>query len=184
MTSLKKIARIAGTMVSLLILAAPMRAQAVSEYEVKALFIYNFAKFIEWPPEAFSVSREPITVCIAGQDPFGSEIDQAVKGKTVNSRELAIKRIGKSDDLKGCQILFIGSAEKKYAKFLLSSAGVGVLSVGESDGFTEMGGVIGFAMDGNKVRFDINLEAAERAHIKISSKLLSLARYVKEPGKQ
>lgn len=184
MTALKTASRLARTTISLLIFVAIARAQAVSEYQVKALFIYNFAKFIEWPPETFSNSHDPITVCIAGQDPFGSEIDQAVKGKTVNSRELVIKRIGKSDDTKGCQVLFVGSIEKKHIKSLLSSVGTSnVLSVGENDGFPDMGGVIGFAMEGNKVRFDVNLEAANRAHLKISSKLLSLARSVKEPGK-
>lgn len=185
MTPLKTTTRLARLLIGLLISLAALRAQTVSEYQVKALFIYNFAKFIDWPPEAFASVKEPITVCIAGQDPFGADIDQAVKGKTVNSRELSIKRIGKSDDVKGCQVLFVGSLEKKRAKGLLTSLnGANVLSVGESDGFPDMGGIIGFTMDGNKVRFDINLEAAEHAHLKISSKLLSLARSVKEPGKQ
>jgi len=180
MVGFRIISRMSRILVGLLICIVSSRGQEVGEYQVKALFIRDFAKFVEWPPEAFSSPQEPLTICIAGQDPFGSEIDQAVKGKMVKSREIAIRRLARGEDSKGCQVLFIGALERRSAMILLwSPANAPVLSIGEGDRFMDMGGVIGFFMEGDKVRFDINLQAAARAHLKISSKLLSLARTVR-----
>jgi hypothetical protein len=170
-------------MIGLLLVATAAPAQMVGEYRVKALFIYNFAKFVEWPPGTFADPRDPFVMCLAGQDPFGQDFEAAVKGKTINSREIVIKRVAKVEEARACQVLFV-ALDKKRAKLLLSSLSANpVLSVGENEGFADGGGIICFAIEGNKVRFDINLEAAERAHLKISSKLLSLARSVKEPDK-
>lgn len=173
----------AQVLISLLIASFALHAQRADEYQVKALFIYNFAKFVEWPPTSFTGAHDPITVCIAGEDPFGSEFDQAVQNKTVNSRAFQIRRIGKAEDPRTCQILFVASLDKKHLHQLwLAANGLPVLTITDyADADTY--GVINFVMEDSKVRFDINMQAAERAHLKISSKLLSLARSVKEPPK-
>ncbi len=170
-------------LISCLLIGSPVFAQEVTEYQVKALFIYNFAKFVEWPPESVANPRDPINICVLGQNPFGAALDQAVRGKAVGAREVLLKHLNAGDDAKSCQVLFV-STDKKRAKSLISEiANAPILTIGDSDGFTDSGGIIGFAMEDSKVRFDINLESAERSHLKISSKLLSLARSVKEHGK-
>ena len=180
MTLLRKVAHV---LIGLLTASFALQAQKADEYQVKALFIYNFAKFVEWPPSSFAGAHDPITVCIAGEDPFGSEFDQAVQNKTVNSRTLLIRRIGKSEDPRTCQILFVASLDKKHLHQLWSAlSNLPVLSISDYMDADE-GGVINFVMEDSKVRFDINMQAAERAHLKISSKLLNLARSVKEPPK-
>lgn len=156
-----------------------IRAEPVSEYQVKALFLYNFAKFVEWPPGTFSSPRDPITLCIFGEDPFGGELDKAVNGKTVNNRELSIVRIARAPGAKSCQIAFIGSSDKRQAStFINSLSSAGALTVGDASGFTRWGGIIKFAMEDNMVRIEINIIAAERARLKISARLLKVAKVV------
>ncbi len=154
------------------------RAQAPpTEYEIKAAFLYNFAKFVEWPADAFSDSHAPIVLGIVGEDPFGTALDGMVFGKTVNGRGVQVKRLSISPDLRTCHILFISSSEKKnLARILAHLKGSGVLTVGEMDRFVQSGGAVNFLLEDNKVRFEINVDAAAR--LKISSKLLALARTV------
>ncbi len=150
-----------------------------TEYQIKAAFLYNFAKFVEWPADAFPDPHAPIVVGIVGEDPFGSVLDKIVLGKSVNGRELLIKRFKPGPDLRNCHILFISSSEKKHlAPILESLQGSSVLTVGETDRFVQSGGVVNFILEENKVRFEINSDAAGRARLKISSKLLALARIV------
>jgi hypothetical protein len=138
------------------------RADAgVSEYDVKAAFIAKFPEFVKWPS-----SRGPMTVGIVGQDPFGGELGKLIKVKRANSVE----------DLKDCQIIFIPKSERGNTGAILGSlAGANILTVGESEGFARQGGVIGFVMDGDKVRFQINTGAAQRAGLTIKVQLLKLA---------
>jgi hypothetical protein len=155
-------------------------AQSISEYQVKAAFLYNFARFVEWPKDAFPDARTPILLGIVGEDPFGGALEQTVKGKTISGRELVLKRVPPQQDLKGFHLLFVSSSEARHLSQIMESVnGKGVLTVGETDGFTQAGGVINFTLVENKVRFEINTDAAERAGLKISSKLLSLAKIVK-----
>lgn len=155
-----------------------------SESQVKALFIYNFAKFVDWPAGTFATPRAPVNVCIVGDDPFGNELELAVKGKTINSRELAIVRVSRLQNLKLCQIAFIGASDRKQAKEIIESVrAASVLTVGDTQGFTKWGGMINFTMEDNRVRFEINIVAAERAHLRISAKLLSLAKFVIQGGR-
>ena len=157
------------------------RAQAPSEYEVKAVFLYNFAKFVEWPSDPSSNAREPITVCIAGNDPFGKTLDQTILDKTANGRRFMIQRFTREEDASGCQILFTGSSDQTYIRSLLAVLkGSSVLTVGETEGFLRLGGIIDFTLEENKVRFKINVDAAERARLKISSKLLNVAKVVRD----
>lgn len=158
-----------------------VRAQSPTEYQVKAVFLSNFAKFIEWPPGPSRDLRDPFTICIVGQDPFGTVLDEAVQGKTISGHRLVVRRSKPGESWKGCQIAFISSSEgKDLPSVLESSQRSGVLTVGEIEGFAQRGGMINFVLEDNQVHFEINLGAAERAGIKISSKLLSLARIVKE----
>lgn len=147
------------------------------EYHVKAIFLYNFAKFVDWPAE---MSDGPMCIGIIGDDPFGQELDQVVRGKTVNGRGFTVKRL-QPDAARTCQILFIAASEKKRYKTILSFLkNAGVLTVGESTGFCESGGVINLEIVESKVRFDVNLDAAARARLRLSSKLLGLARIVRD----
>jgi hypothetical protein len=144
-----------------------------TEYEVKAAFLYNFANFVEWPPESFPDDKSPIVIGVVGEDPFGESLDATIKGKTANGRKITCKRFKRISDVDTCHILFVTSAEKRPLP-----KGPGILTVGEDKGFTKRGGVINFTLEDNKVRFEISTENAKKAKLKISSKLLKLARTV------
>jgi hypothetical protein len=144
------------------------------EYKVKAAFLLNFVKFVEWPASAFPEPDSPISICILGVDPFGKTLDQLVAGESVNGRKLAVERVKRTPPPKNCQVVFLGKAET------LPPLGPGVLTVGEGDNFLHEGGVIGFIIENRRVRFDINQTAAENAELKLSSKLLSVARSVEK----
>jgi hypothetical protein len=149
------------------------------EYEVKAAFLFNFAKFVEWPPDAFPDPATPVTICIVGEDPFGQGLDAVVEGETLNGRRLAVRRLRDLLQARDCHVLFVSRSEKERLPALLAGLrSGGVLTVGEGDGFLEQGGMIRFVLEQNRVRFDINLDAAEHARLKLSSKLLRLARVV------
>jgi hypothetical protein len=155
--------------------------QTTDEYQVKAAFLYNFAKFVEWPPQAFKSPTDPIAICILGEDPFGHALEDAVKGKTIEGRGFVVPRISEVRQADSCQILFVSSAERKRARAILAELRAnGVLTVGETEGFAEAGGVINFKLEGGRLRLEINVDAAERAKLRLSSKLLSLAQIVKK----
>jgi hypothetical protein len=156
----------------------PVPAQAADEYHVKALFLYNFAKFVDWPS---NMQADPICVGVLGDDPFGELLDQTVAGKTVNGRSFVIKRLKRSEDAKACHIVFVSGSEKKRVRPILDGLkNCGVLTVGEIQGFAADGGVINFEIVDSKVRFEVNIDAAERTGLKLSSKLLSLAKIVRD----
>lgn len=147
-----------------------------SEYQLKAAFLFNFAKFVEWPAESFPEEKSPILIGVLGENPFGGELERTIRDKTVNGRALQLKEYRSPADAKACHILFISSSEKKRLPEIFESLrGTSVLTVGETDNFTESGGIISFVREGNKIRFQINDQAARSARLKISSKLLNLA---------
>jgi len=152
----------------------------LSEYEAKAAFLYHFAQFVEWPPnEAFKDATSPLTYCTIGEDPFHGSLDAALNGKKVGERSLRVLHLKLTQDFQGCHVVFLGTSEKKSIPIALSSLkGKPVLTVGETEHFAEDGGMIGFCLEDNKIRFEINLDAAETARLKISSRLLSLAKLV------
>ena len=157
------------------------RAQSSSdrEYLIKAAFLYNFLRFVEWPAEALPEGDGSIVVCLVGEDPFGEALE-SIKGKTVKSKDLVIRRILTLQSLGGCQLLFVSSSEKNRLPEIIGALkGRAVLTVGELDGFTQRGGIIRFLIERNNVRFEINVDMAERTGLKISSKLLNLAKVVK-----
>jgi len=152
------------------------------EYQVKAAFLYNFARFTEWPGASFSSSKEPLTICVIGEDPFQTDLDEAVKGKLAGEREILVRRLN-SGAAGTCQMAFVSTSERKrYRRLLDSLAGSGVLTVGDGAGFAQAGGVVNLVLDGGTIRFEINLDAAERAHLKISSAVLGLAKIVHDSG--
>lgn len=162
-----------------------LRAQSepASEYDVKAAFLYNFAKFIQWP-SGFSNGDEPMTICIYGDDPFGHAIDEIIAGKAINDHEIVVRRTRKLDDLRQCQIAFISASEAGHLTEIVDSLrGVSVLLVGDTSGFAERGGHIEFITEDNKVHFSINIDASERSRLKMSSKLLALAKIVHDDGR-
>ncbi|OGG52063.1 MAG: hypothetical protein A3F84_18365 [Candidatus Handelsmanbacteria bacterium RIFCSPLOWO2_12_FULL_64_10] len=162
--------------------APDARAQeaAPSEYQVKAAFLYNFAKFVEWPTEAFQDATSPFVIGVLGNDPFEGALDQTVRGKKVNGRAMAVRRL-KEEALGGCHILFISASEKRPLWQILGCLkGSSVLTVGEMESFTQAGGIVNFVMKEGRVRFEINADGAERARLRVSSKLLALAKVVRD----
>lgn len=153
----------------------------VKEYEIKAAFIYNFAKFVEWPEDAFGRADAPLIIGIVGKDPFGKMIDHAVEGRRANGRTVEIKRVNWGAEVKLCHILFVSSSESgKMGQLSELVKNAPVLTIGETPGFASRGGIINFTEEEGKVRFEINVDAAKRARLTISSKLLSLAKVVKD----
>lgn len=157
--------------------AAVASESATLEYDVKAAFLLNFTKFIEWPASAFAAADAPLTICILGDDPFGPAINEIVAGESVNGHRIAVERI-QTDRKKSCQVVYVASGET--IPQALTTAGSAVLTVGEGDPFLKQGGIIGFVIDNRHVRFDIKLKAATNAGLKLSSKLLSVARSVEK----
>jgi hypothetical protein len=154
-------------------------AGSPTEYELKGAFLLNFARFIEWPAEAFPSDKTAFSICVFGADPFGAALDDIARGKTINNRELIIRRSNKPAEVKTCQLLFVGDADTKRLPELLENLkGTSVLVIGEIDGFAQRGGGMQFFMENGKVRFLVNVDAVQRAGLKVSSKLLALAQIV------
>ncbi len=175
--------RFAPLLLALLMAALPLKSACAgqplpTEYEVKAAFIYNFAKFIEWPEGAFDEGGSDLKLCVLGKDPFGPALD-AIEGKAVRGRKVKVRRLreaGKSGD---CHFLFIGDSEKgNLGRILKALASSPAVTVSDMRGFAGAGGVVQFVMEEHKVRFIVNAAAAERAGLKISSKMLRLARRI------
>lgn len=152
------------------------QSKGASEYQVKAAFLYHFAQFVEWPPEAFRDAGAPLTYCLLGDDSFGGAIELALNGKSVGTHPVRVRHLGQVQEVSGCHVLFVSaSGEKNIAVVLEVVNGNPVLTVGESKHFAEEGGMIGLFLEDNKVRFEINVGAAQRAQLKISARLLALA---------
>ncbi len=155
-------------------------AQTIDEYQVKAAFLYNFAKFVEWPPLTFKTDKDPIRICVLGQNPFGGLLDEAVGGKKVLGRPFVVTEIQDSSPVPDCQILFVATSERKRLRSIFAELRtVGILTVGETDGFATQGGIVNFKLTDGHVRLEINVEAAGLAKLRINSRVLSLAQIVK-----
>jgi hypothetical protein len=153
---------------------------AVGEYDVKAVFLYNFAKFVDWPDNAFVDDRAPLAICVLGDNPFGRGFDPILT-KTVNGRPVTIREIDDVAAAGACHLLFISASEQGHVDELLSALGSrSVLTVSDMKRFARSGGMISLFMADNKIRFEINTRAANRAGLRISSQLLKLARSVIE----
>jgi len=160
----------------------PAPAEPALEYQVKAAFLLNFTRFIEWPPNAFANPAAPFSICVLGKDPFGRALDDLVEGETVGERRLTVQRISHPPETGACQLVFVGAGDGDGGDFskLPNRVSPGVLTVGEGTAFLRDGGMIAFVIDHRRVRFDINLPAADAAALKVSSKLLRVARSVEK----
>jgi hypothetical protein len=155
-----------------------------SEYLIKAGFIYNFAKLVQWPTTAFAQADSPIVIGILGDDPFGATLDRIVADKKINGRGLVVRRLRWSRDfkeVKDCNILFVSSSEKEHLDSVVEMMKLlPILTIGDAPGFAKRGGIMNFTLEDNKVRFEVNVEAAKHADLTISSRLLTLAKIVQQ----
>jgi hypothetical protein len=159
------------------------RGDPAPEYAVKAAFLFNFAKFVEWPADAFAGPASPIVIWVLGEDPFGDALN-SVKGKTVNGRPIVIRYAANLGEVERCHLLFVSASEKtNLPNILLNTKSWSILTVGDMHGFAQDGGIINMVKEESRVGIEINLEAAQRSRLKISSKLLGLAKIVK-PGRR
>jgi len=162
-----------------LTLRASAPEQPSLEYRVKAAFLMNFAKFVEWPPAVFSSDQTPLSLCTLGADVFGTTLEQMVAGETANGRRFVVQKLDRPPAPGSCQVLFVNLPEKDRSR-VLAALGPDVLTVGEGVGFLRDGGMIALVIDNRRVRFDINQTAAEHAGLKMSSQLLKVARVVRK----
>ena len=150
-----------------------------SEYQLKAAFLYNFAKFVEWPAESWEAGK-PFVVAVLGEDPFGPVLDVTMAGKSVQDHPVEVRRVSRPEDARGAHILFVSASERRRLDRVLQHAGRGVLTVGDTDGFAARGVIINFRLAENRVRFEINSRRAEEAGLRLSSQILKLATLVEE----
>jgi hypothetical protein len=149
---------------------------APSEYQIKAAFVYNFAKFVKWPAPAFASADSPIVIGVLGENVFGEELKRTLENKTFNNRAFELKAFHSVTEATHCQILFISPSEQdRLPQIFTALHGTSVLTVGETDHFLEAGGMINFVIEEKRIHFEINNDTAEKAGLIISSKLLSLA---------
>jgi len=147
-----------------------------TEYQIKAAFLYNFAKFVKWPPQTFAQPESPIVIGVLGKNVFGGDLERTIRNKTFNNHPFQFKEFHSVTEVTHCQILFISTSEQeRLPQIFKDLQGTSVLTVSETDHFIEAGGMINFVIEDKKIRFQINDEAAEKAGLTISSKLLSLA---------
>jgi|HubBroStandDraft_1064217.scaffolds.fasta_scaffold102453_2 hypothetical protein len=162
---------------------AVLSAQSTTpvEYQVKAAFLLNFARFVVWPADAFATDQTPITFCIFRQNPLGTALDEVTEGKTIANRGLVVRRVEELADLKTCQLVFVSAAADKDLPAVLDTLKTSsALVVGESEGFADRGGGIQLYLEADKVRFTVNVDATKRARLNVSSKLLALAKIVRD----
>jgi len=161
---------------------APAQTAPTKEFQVKAVFLFNFTQFVEWPTNAFPEAQAPMVIGVLGEDPFGPFLDETVRGETVNGHPLVIQRYHDVGEIKQCHILFISRSESNRLEEILTSLkGRNILTVADFDGFARQGGIVRFITD-KKIHLRINLDAAKAANLTISSKLLRPAEIV-ESGK-
>ena len=151
------------------------------EYQVKVGFLYNFTKFVEWPPDAFAGPGAPLIIGVLGSGSFCDTLEASLKDKTVNGRPIAVRRFRRPEDLTPTQVLFISpSLGREVGRLLKSLERAPVLTVGDMDRFASLGGIINFTIRDHRVGFEVNIDAASRAGLRISSQLLTVATVVRD----
>jgi len=155
-----------------------------SEYQVKAVYLYNFGRFITWPANPDSRELKSFPICVLGQDPFGPSLDTTLAGESLDHKPIVIRRISKPQDTTECRILFIHSSASNQLKEILSALDhLAILTVSDMADFSKRGGMIQFVLEGEKVRFEVNLANTENANLTLSSELLKVARVVRRNDK-
>ena len=171
------VALLAG--LAMLLVRAPVSGAPPSEHAVKAAYLFNFANFVQWPTDAFPAPDAPLNICLLGADPFGPLLDATLADEKIEGRPLVARRLGSVRDVESCQIVFVPAVEKRQLPALLATLDARpALTVGESEGFAREGGMIGFVLQNETVRFEVNATAVEHAGLKMSAHLLNLARLV------
>lgn len=163
------------TLFLLLLASMQTRAQVGRDSLLKAVYLVKLCHFVEWPASAFAGSNSPLVISILGYDPFGPSLDQSVQGEMVDGHKLVVQRYQDAADVKPCQILFINEKESDHSELLRSMAGHGTLTVSSDRNFIRQGGMIRFQIDNNRIKLEINADAARQENILISSKLLRIA---------
>lgn len=167
----------------LLVGAGLLAAGAPGEYQVKAVFLYNFAQFVEWPAAAFADANAPFAICVLGEDPFGKQLDDVVQGERVAGRAMLVRRMGDVAESQGCHILFVSASQSaNLGRIHAALAGRSVLTVSDMEAFTSRGGMVRLYTESNRIRLRIGLATATEAGLTISSKLLRLAEIVPQGG--
>jgi hypothetical protein len=163
-----------------LVVPAPAQHDDSAEYRLKLAFLFHLAQFVDWPQEVFRNPDEPLTICVAGQDPFQGEIERGLRGRTVQGRAVRTRKWNPDDDPRPCQMMFVRAAEKRTTGAILASLkGSNILTVGESKGFAELGGIVNLTLQENRLHFEVNLDAANLTRLRLSAKLLALARIIR-----
>ena len=161
------------------------RAGRTHEYDLKAVFLFQFAHFVTWPARSFRDETTPITIGVLGEDPFGTALDEVVAGESVGTRRLDVRRYQLAEQVGACHILFISASEADHLPAVLAGLrGRNVLTVGDTKDFATRGGIVGFGVDRNRVKLRVNLAAADSAQLTISSKLLRQAEVVRKGAKR
>jgi hypothetical protein len=154
-------------------------ADAPTEYQVKAVFVYNFSRFVEWPPQSFSAPNEPFVIGILGSDPFGARLDEAVHGEQIDQHPLVVRRFRNLGEIGDCRILYIDRSEGAQLQQILAALDHRrTLTVSDLDGSSQRGVMIQFTTENNRIRLRINVESARASGLTISSKLLRSAEIV------
>jgi YfiR/HmsC-like len=180
------VTRVAAVGIACALLASITDGQQAkpSEYQVKATYLYNFGRFVKWPAGLPAGNDDSFAVCVIGQDPFGPILDSTLAGESLNGKPVALQRISKAQDAGNCRILFISATEEKHLNEILTALSQSeVLTVSDMPGFTRRGGMIQFVLEGDRVRFEINLSRAESARLVLSSELLKVATNVRRTGR-
>ena len=161
---------------------APAQRASFNEREVQAVFLFNFAQFVDWPQDAFSSPDAPVIIGVLGHDPFGPLLEQAVKGEVIRGRTLTVERFRRVEDMRNCHVLFISASEtERYEQIFTALRTKPTLTVGETANFSSRG-MIRFVTEQSRVRLEVNVDAAKAAGLTISSNLLRAARIVGTRG--
>jgi hypothetical protein len=176
------------TLIGSIFLNCPARCKAqsqVDEYRLKAAFLFHFAQFVEWPTEALGNIGDSFVLCTVGDDPFHGDLEETIRGKTIDGRTVRIRHLKRKQEPRGCNVLFIDKDESSnVVQWAAALRRTSVLTVGESNNFLQQGGMIRVFVEDQKIRFEINQEAAESANLRVSSRLLLLARTVNGASKR
>lgn len=155
-----------------------------SEFEIKAIYLVKFIQFVDWPSAAFAGENSPLVIGVLGSDPFGEVLDEVTRDEMIKNRRVTVRRFHNLRDVEGVQVLYVSSSERSRMHSILAAmSGRSVLTVGDVEGFSVEGGVVRFVTENRKVHFRINIDAAKRANLQISSKLLQLAEIVRDGQK-
>jgi hypothetical protein len=179
-----RLSLVIAALISLVVSGLAISAPATSpEYQVKAVFLFNFAQFVEWPTQSFEDAAAPFVIGVLGADPFGSALEAAVRGETLNGRSFVVERYRSVTEIRHCQVLFISRSEEAHiGEISAALAGRSILTVSDIEGPAQRGVMIRFVAENNRIRLRINVDAAKAAGLSISSKLLRPAELVTSAG--